>query len=448
MFNDMFTKADFKQLNNNYIANNICEILNAFCKEQNRWSESNSVFMQENKSKLISAVNIIARNTTAKRAEYAVMLALCSSKSIHHVGYYCGAKTPEYVLLMPKATVFLNSIPDYELMHKIKIRKYYNMLFRKLDKASSRVNSETCLHRPVEFLNGIMLIDRMLVSKYGKTTKTMLNLYDAVWRESNGDNKLFAYFTDLMKRAESNEIKIDTHALNIRTLKENAGYPNEMLDEIMRGSTALVNADDYNSKAIRIKQLYDADDAFNNAFRMTAWNGLKTNCNADFILKHYNILDSMESLHEEFIQDMPVLKSHDDDFLMFNENCMDQFTLMIIPSGKRTPTMYLKTLSSCFHDKQSVRMMAAFTWMRIIMMLHIGTIEHDSNTDDMKSFESWMNDKVIPTSWNGNDLTDDAHDFMNTMLSTDDSPAVIIRKMTDGMNGLEKKLMQHMISND
>lgn len=41
--------------------------------------------------------------------------------------------------------------------------------------------------------------------------------------------------------------------------------------------------------------------------------------------------------------------------------------------------------------------MAAFTWMRIIMMLHIGTIEHDSNTDDMKSFESWMNDKVIPT---------------------------------------------------
>ena len=156
----------------------------------------------------------------------------------------------------------------------------------------------------------------------------------------------------------------------------------------------------------------------------------------------------MESLHEEFIQDMPVLKSHDDDFLMFNENCMDQFTLMIIPSGKRTPTMYLKTLSSCFHDKQSVRMMAAFTWMRIIMMLHIGTIEHDSNTDDMKSFESWMNDKVIPTSWNGNDLTDDAHDFMNTMLSTDDSPAVIIRKMTDGMNGLEKKLMQHMISND
>lgn len=447
MFNDMFTKADFKQLNNNYIANNICEILNAFCKEQNQWSESNSVFMQENKSNLISAVNIIARNTTAKRAEYAVMLALCSSKSIHHVGYYCGAKTPEYVLLMPKATVFLNSIPDDELMHKIKIRKYYNMLFRKLDKASSRVNSETCLHRPVEFLDGIMLINRMLVSKYGKTTKTMLNLYDAVWRESNGDNKLFAYFTDLMKRAESNEIKIDAHALNIRTLKENAGYPNEMFDEIMRGSTALVNADDYNSKAIRIKQLYDADDAFNNAFRMTARNGLKTNCNADFILKHYNILDSMESLHAEFIQDMPVLKSHDDDFLMFNENCENQFTLMI-PSSKRTPIMYLKTLSSCFHDKQSVRMMAAFTWMRIIMMLHIGTIEHDSNTDDMKSFESWMNDKVIPTSWNGNDLTDAAHDFMNTMLSTDDSPAVIIRKMTDGMNGLEKKLIQRMISND
>lgn len=443
----MFTKADFKQLNNNYIANNICEILNAFCKEQNQWSESNSVFMQENKSNLISAVNIIARNTTAKRAEYAVMLALCSSKSIHHVGYYCGAKTPEYVLLMPKATVFLNSIPDDELMHKIKIRKYYNMLFRKLDKASSRVNSETCLHRPVEFLDGIMLINRMLVSKYGKTTKTMLNLYDAVWRESNGDNKLFAYFTDLMKRAESNEIKIDAHALNIRTLKENAGYPNEMFDEIMRGSTALVNADDYNSKAIRIKQLYDADDAFNNAFRMTARNGLKTNCNADFILKHYNILDSMESLHAEFIQDMPVLKSHDDDFLMFNENCENQFTLMI-PSSKRTPIMYLKTLSSCFHDKQSVRMMAAFTWMRIIMMLHIGTIEHDSNTDDMKSFESWMNDKVIPTSWNGNDLTDAAHDFMNTMLSTDDSPAVIIRKMTDGMNGLEKKLIQRMISND
>lgn len=447
MFNDMFTKADFKQLNNNDIANNICEILNAFCKEQNQWSESNSVFMQENKSNLISAVNIIARNTTAKRAEYAVMLALCSSKSIHHVGYYCGAKTPEYVLLMPKATVFLNSIPDYELMHKIKIRKYYNMLFRKLDKASSRVNSETCLHRSVEFLNGIMLIDRMLVSKYGKTTKTMLNLYDAVWRESNGDNKLFAYFTDLMKRAESNEIKIDAHALNIRTLKENAGYPNEMLDEIMRGSTALVNADDYNSKAIRIKQLYDADDAFNNAFRMTARNGLKTNCNADFILKHYNILDSMESLHAEFIQDMPVLKSHDDDFLMFNENCENQFTLMI-PSSKRTPIMYLKTLSSCFHDKQSVRMMAAFTWMRIIMMLNIGTIEHDSNTDDMKSFESWMNDKVIPTSWNGNDLTDTAHNFMNTMLSTNDSPAVIIRKMTDGMNGLEKKLIQRMISND
>lgn len=197
----------------------------------------------------------------------------------------------------------------------------------------------------------------------------------------------------------------------------------------------------------RIKQLYDADDAFNNAFRMTARNGLKTNCNADFILKHYNILDSMESLHEEFIQDMPVLKSHDDDFLMFNANCMDQLILMI-PSGKRTPTMYLKTLSSCFHDKQSVRMMAAFTWMRIIMMLHIGTIEHDSNTDDMKSFESWMNDKVIPTSWNGNDLTDAAHDFMDTMLSTDDSPAVIIRKLTDGMNGLEKKLIQHMISND
>lgn len=447
MFNDMFTKADFKRLNNNGIANNICGILNAFCKEQNRWSESNSVFMQENKSNLISAVNIIARNTTAKRAEYAVMLALCSSKFIYHGGYYCEAKTPEYILLMPKATAFLNSIPDDELMCKIKIRNYYNMLFRKLDKASSRVNSETCLHRPVEFLDGIMLINRMLVSKYGKTTKTMLNLYDAVWRESNGDNKLFAYFTDLMKRAESNEIKIDTHALNIRTLKENAGYPNEMLDEIMRGSTALVNADDYNSKAIRIKQLYDADDAFNNAFRMTARNGLKTNCNADFILKHYNILDSMESLHAEFIQDMPVLKSHDDDFLMFNENCENQFTLMI-PSGKRTPTMYLKTLSSCFHDKQSVRMMAAFTWMRIIMMLHIGTIEHDSNTDDMKSFESWMNDKVIPTSWNGNDLTDTAHDFMNTMLSTDDSPAVIIRKMTDGMNGLEKKLIQRMISND
>lgn len=448
MFNDMFTKADFKQLNNNYIANNICEILNAFCKEQNRWSESNSVFIQENKSKLISAVNIIARNTTAKRAEYAVMLALCASKSTYYGGYYCEAKTPEYILVMPKATAFLNSIPDDELMHKIKIRDYYNMLFRKLDKALSHVNAETCLQRPIEFLDGIMLIDCMRVSKYGKTTKTMLNLYDAVWRESNGDNKLFTYFTDLMKRAESNEIKIDTHALNIRTLKENEGYPNEMLDEIMRGSTALVNADDYNSKAIRIKQLYDADDAFNNAFRMTAWNGLKTNCNADFILKHYNILDSMESLHEEFIQDMPVLKSHDDDFLMFNENCMDQFTLMIIPSGKRTPTMYLKTLSSCFHDKQSVRMMAAFTWMRIIMMLHIGTIEHDSNTDDMKSFESWMNDKVIPTSWNGNDLTDDAHDFMNTMMSTDDSPAVIIRKMTDGMNGLEKKLMQHMISND
>lgn len=447
MFNDMFTKADFKRLNNNGIANNICGILNAFCKEQNLWSESNSVFMQENKSNLISAVNIIARNTTAKRAEYAVMLALCSSKFIYHGGYYCEAKTPEYILLMPKATAFLNSIPDDELMCKIKIRNYYNMLFRKLDKASSRVNSETCLHRPVEFLDGIMLINRMLVSKYGKTTKTMLNLYDAVWRESNGDNKLFAYFTDLMKRAESNEIKIDTHALNIRTLKENAGYPNEMLDEIMRGSTALVNADDYNSKAIRIKQLYDADDAFNNAFRMTARNGLKTNCNADFILKHYNILDSMESLHAEFIQDMPVLKSHDDDFLMFNENCENQFTLMI-PSGKRTPTMYLKTLSSCFHDKQSVRMMAAFTWMRIIMMLHIGTIEHDSNTDDMKSFESWMNDKVIPTSWNGNDLTDTAHDFMNTMLSTDDSPAVIIRKMTDGMNGLEKKLIQRMISND
>lgn len=275
----------------------------------------------------------------------------------------------------------------------------------------------------------------------------MLNLYDAVWRESNGDNKLFAYFTDLMKRAESNEIKIDAHALNIRTLKENAGYPNEMLDEIMRGSTALVNADDYNSKAIRIKQLYDADDAFNNAFRMTARNGLKTNCNTDFILKHYNILDSMESLHAEFMQDMPILKSHDDDFLMFNENCENQFTLMI-PSGKRTPVMYLKTLSSCFHDKQSVRMMAAFTWMRIIMMLNIGTIEHDSNTDDMKSFESWMNDKVIPSSWNGNDLTDAAHDFMNTMLSTDDSPAVIIRKITDGMNGLEKKLIQRMISND
>lgn len=447
MFNDMFTKADFKRLNNNGIANNICEILNAFCKGQNRWSESNSVFIQENKSNLISAVNIIARNTTAKRAEYAVMLALGASKSIYHGGYYCEAKTPEYVLLMPKATVFLNSIPDDELMYKIKIRNYYNMLFRELDKASSRVNSETCLHRPIEFLDGIRLINRMLVSKYGKTTKTMLNLYDAVWRESNGDNKLFAYFTDLMKRAESNEIKIDAHALNIRTLKENAGYPNEMLDEIMRGSTALVNADDYNSKAIRIKQLYDADDAFNNAFRMTARNGLKTNCNADFILKHYNILDSMESLHAEFIQDMPVLRSHDDDFLMFNENCENQFTLMI-PSGKRTPIMYLKTLSSCFHDKQSVRMMAAFTWMRIIMMLHIGTIEHDSNADDMKSFESWMNDKVIPTSWNGNDLTDAAHDFMNTMLSTDDSPAVIIRKITDGMNGLEKKLIQRMISND
>lgn len=144
---------------------------------------------------------------------------------------------------------------------------------------------------------------------------------------------------------------------------------------------------------------------------MTARNGLKTNCNAGFILKHYNILDSMESLHEEFIQDMPVLKSHDDDFLTFNENCMDQLILMI-PSGKRTPTMYLKTLSLCFHDKQSVRMMAAFTWMRIIMMLHIGTIEHDSSTDDMKSFESWMNDKVIPTSWNGNDLTDAAHGFI------------------------------------
>lgn len=447
MLNDMFTKSDFKRLNNNGIANNICEILNGFCEGHNRWSESNSVFIHENKSKLISAVNIIARNTTEKRAEYAVMLALCASKSTYYGGYYCEAETPEYVLFMPKATAFLNSIPDDELMHKIKIRDYYNMLFRKLDKALSHVNAETCLQRPIEFLDGIMLIDRMRVSKYGKTTKTMLNLYDAVWRESNGDNKLFAYFTDLMKRAESNEIKIDTHALNIRTLKENEGYPNEMLDELMRGSTALVNADDYNSKAIRIKQLYDADDAFNNAFRMTACNGLKTNCNADFILKHYNILDSMESLHKEFIQDMPVLKSHDDDFLMFNENCMDQFTLMI-PSGKRTPTMYLKTLSSCFHDKQSVRMMAAFTWMRIIMMLHIGTIEHDSNTDDMKSFESWMNDKVIPTSWNGNDLTDDAYDFMNTMLSTDDSPAVIIRKMTDGMNGLEKKLMQHMISND
>lgn len=448
MLNDMFTKADFKRLNNNGIANNICKILNGFCEGHNSWwSKSNSVFMQENKSKLISAINIIARNTTSKRAEYAVMLALCASKSTYYGGYHCEAETPEYVLFMPKATAFLSSIPDDELMHKIKIRDYYNMLFRKLDKALSHVNAETCLQRPIEFLDGIMLIDRMRVSKYCKTTKTMLNLYDAVWRESNGDNKLFAYFTDLMKRAESNEIKIDTHALNIRTLKENEGYPNEMLDELMRGSTALVNADDYNSKAIRIKQLYDADDAFNNAFRMTAWNGLKTNCNADFILKHYNILDSMESLHEEFIQDMPVLKSHDDDFLMLNENCMDQFTLMI-PSGKRTPTMYLKTLSSCFHDKQSVRMMAAFTWMRIIMMLHIGTIEHDSNTDDMESFESWMNDKVIPTSWNGNDLTDDAHDFMNTMLSTDDSPAVIIRKMTDGMNGLEKKLMQHMISND
>ena len=447
MLNDMFTKADFKRLNNNGIANNICEILNGFCEGHNRWSKSNSVFMQENKSKLISAINIIARSTTAKRAEYAVMLALCASKSTYYGGYYCEAETPEYVLFMPKATAFLNSIPDDELMHKIKIRDYYNMLFRELDKALSHVNAETCLQRPIEFLDGIMLIDRMFVSKYGKTTKTMLNLYDAVWRESNDDNKLFAYFTDLMKRAESNEIKIDTHALNIRMLKENAGYPNEMLDELMRGSTALVNADDYNSKAIRIKQLYDADDAFNNAFRMTARNGLKINCNADFILKHYNILDSMESLHAEFIQDMPVLKSHDDDFLTFNENCENQFTLMI-PSGKRTPAMYLKTLSSCFHDKQSVRMMAAFTWMRIIMMLHIGTIEHDSNTDDMKSFESWMNDKVIPTSWNGNDLTDDAHDFMNTMLSTDDSPAVIIRKMTDGMNGLEKKLMQHMISND
>ena len=107
MFNDMFTKADFKQLNNNYIANNICEILNAFCKEQNRWSESNSVFIQENKSKLISAVNIIARNTTAKRAEYAVMLALCASKSTYYGGYYCKAKTPEYILVMPKATAFL-----------------------------------------------------------------------------------------------------------------------------------------------------------------------------------------------------------------------------------------------------------------------------------------------------------------------------------------------------
>lgn len=359
MFNDIFTKADFKQLNNNGIANNICEILNGFCEGHNRWSESNSVFIHENKSKLISAVNIIARNTTEKRAEYAVMLALCASKSTYYGGYYCEAETPEYVLFMTKATAFLNSIPDDELMHKIKIRDYYNMLFRKLDKALSHVNAETCLQRPIEFLDGIMLIDRMRVSKYGKTTKTMLNLYDAVWRESNGDNKLFAYFTDLMKRAESNEIKIDTNALNIRTLKENEGYPNEMLDELMRGSTALVNADDYNSKAIRIKQLYDADDAFNNAFRMTACNGLKTNCNADFILKHYNILDSMESLHKEFIQDMPVLKSHDDDFLMFNENCMDQFTLMI-PSGKRTPTMYLKTLSSCFHDKQSVRMMAAY----------------------------------------------------------------------------------------
>lgn len=454
-----FTYKDFERINDYSTIRLICSIMNGYGYGYNDNEKQNHLQkINGHKQDYVDAIMKTFDNVGAERALYGVIIANGIRKSTNPYysrnmngwirdGVYYRNNEIENVLMLPDATAFLESIPDDELKEYKKTHHYYVAVFCHYCD-NDPVSTETILSRPVKFVDELSEIRFMTVSKYGKTTAQMRKLYDDVWKLDDGKNGVFDYLTNLISRAENHKIEIDRHCLNRKFFIDNMDYPDEFKDELAKGSTTLVNKDDYEKKIRSISRKLPVDDRalFNDVFRLNRSSGLKASCTADFILKHEQLINTM-NMSIVFNENMPNMQMPDTSFIKFN-NDYTSLMKLIVPSGTHKPVEILKTFELTFKSTESARRLGAFTWMRVIMMMFTGNIENKADADDMKTFESWMVNGSIPVSWNGHELTDTAHDLMIAVESSDEIIPVIIRRMAEGMNGLEKKLIQHMISND